>query len=171
LVAFLFNVGGYHFVFWALRSQAKKDLLHRLDADAYSSEDVVVLTVPISLPYPLHDDEYQRADGEVSYNGEFYHLVKQKMSNDTLFMVCVKDQQQKRIHHSMNEYTKLANNLPASTKNTMDLLGKFFKDFTTTPFASPSVALVLKYDILFAVNDFSVIQQSQVIDSPPPELG
>lgn len=170
-MAFLFNIGGYHFVFWALRTQAKKDLLHRLDADAYASDDVVVLTVSISLPYPLHDDEYLRADGEVEYNGEFYHLVKQRVSNDTLFMVCVKDQQQKRIHRSMNEYTKLANNLPASTKNTMDLLGKIFKDFTPTSFTSPSMALVLKYDILFAENDFFVIQQSQVIDPPPPELG
>ena len=156
-------------VFWALRSQAKSDLLHRLDADAYSSEEVVVLTIPVSLPYPVHEGGYQRANGEVEYNGEYYALVKQKIENDTLFMVCVKDHQQKRLDRTMNEYTNLANNLPASAKHTMDLMGKLFKDFTGTSFTTPSMALVLKYDILFSVDDFSIIQQVFPIDSPPPE--
>lgn len=171
MVLFLFNVGGYHFVFWALKSQAKKDLLHRLDADAYTSEEVVVLTVPISLPYPLHEATYQRAEGNVEYNGEFYHLVKQKVENDTLFMVCVKDQQQKRLHRTMNEYTKLANNLPSSTKHTMDLLGKMFKDFTAPANVAASFRLVSKYDILFTLNDVLIIQQAPAVDSPPPEFG
>ena len=166
---FLFNVAGYHVVFWALRSQAKSDLLHRLDADAYSSEEVVVLTVPVSLPYPVYDEGYQRASGEVEYHGEYYQLVKQKIENDTLFMVCVKDHHQKRLDRTMNEYTNLANNLPASAKHTMDLMGKLFKDFTATSFITPSMDLVLKYDILFSVDEFLIIQQVFPIDSPPPE--
>jgi len=152
-----------------LRSQAKSDLLHRLNADVYSSEEVVVLTVPVSLPYPLHEEGYQRANGEVEYNGEYYALVKQKIENDTLFMVCVKDHQQKRLDRTMNEYTNLANNLPASAKHTMDLMGKLFKDFTGTSFTTPTMALVLKYDILFSVDNFSIIQQVFPVDSPPPE--
>jgi len=158
-------------VFWALRSQAKTDLLHRLDAEAYSSEEVVVLSVPISLPYPMYDATYERANGEVEYNGEFYQLVKQKIENDTLFMVCIKDHQQKRLHQTMSEYTNLANNLPASTKHTLDLLGKFFKDFTEPSFPIPSIELALRYNILYAVNDSTIIQQILPIDSPPPELG
>jgi hypothetical protein len=169
LVIFLFNVAGYHVVFWALRSQAKSDLLHRLDADAYSSEAVVVLTIPVSLPYPVHDVEYERANGEVEYLGEYYQLVKQKVENDTLFMVCIKDHQQKRLDRTMSEYTNLANNLPTSAKNTMDLMGKLFKDFNGTSFPLPSLNLVLKYDVGFAVNDFVIIQPVFPIDSPPPE--
>jgi len=156
-------------VFWALRSQAKNDLLHRLDADSYSSEEVVVLTVPVSLPYPVRDEGYQPASGEMEYHGEYYQLVKQKIVNDTLFMVCVKDHQQKRLDRTMNEYTNLANNLPASAKHTMDLMGKLFKDFTSTSFITPSMDLVLQYDILFSVDDFLIIQQVFPIDSPPPE--
>ena len=156
-------------VFWALRSQAKSDLLHRLDADSYSSEEVVVLTIPVSLPYPVYDEGYQRANGELEYNGEYYQLLKQKIENDTLFMVCVKDHQQKRLDRTMNEYTNLANNLPTSAKHTMDLMGKLFKDFTVTSFTTPSIALALKYDILFSSGNFSIIQQVFPIDSPPPE--
>jgi hypothetical protein len=144
--------------------------LHRLDADAYSSEEVVILSIPVSLPYPIHDAGYERATGEVEYNGEFYHLVKQKIENDTVFMVCVKDKQQKQLQQAMNEYTNLANNLPATTKHTMDLLGKLFKDFTATGFTHASFTLALKYDILFAEYEFSFIAPALPVDSPPPEI-
>lgn len=163
-------MGGFHLVFWALRSQAKADLLHRLDADAYSSEEVVVLTLPVSLPYPIHDPNYKRADGEIEFHGEFYQLVKQKVENDTLFMVCVKDHHQKRLNETVNEYTNLTNNLSTATKHTMDLFGKLFKDYTNTVFTTPALALNLSFDIILGSPDFSVIQQSFPVDSPPPEL-
>lgn len=163
-------MAGYHVVFWALRSQAKSDLLHRLDADRYSSEETIVLTIPVSLPYPIHEAEYERANAEIEYNGEYYQLVKQKVENGTLFMVCVKDHQQKRLDRTMNEYTNLANDLPSSAKHAMDLMGKLFKDFAGTSFDTPSMGLVLKYDILFAVGDFLIIKEVYPIDSPPPEL-
>lgn len=171
LVIFLFNVGGYHFVFWALKSSAKADLLHRLDADAYSSEEVVVLTLPFSLPYPIHDPGYERADGEVEFGGEFYHMVKQKVENDTLFMVCIRDVEQKRIQKTINEYTSLTGNLPADAKQAIDHLGKLFKDYTAEFSSGISKHLVLKYDLLFANDSFEIMQHQLTIDSPPPELG
>jgi hypothetical protein len=171
LVIFLFNVGGYHFVFWALKSNAKADLLHRLDADAYSSEDVVILTLPLSLPYPIHDAGYERADGEVEFGGEFYHMVKQKVENDTIFMVCIKDVEQKRIQRTINEYIDLAGSLPADAKNAIDNLSKLFKDYTAVFSSGLSKRLVLNYDLLFADDSFEIRQHPLSIDSPPPELG
>lgn len=170
LVIFLFNVGGYHLLFWSLRVQAKKDLLHRLDASAYSSDDVVVLTLPVSIPYPIHDAAFEPASGELEYQGVFYQLVKQKIENDTLFMVCVKDHNQAALQQTMNEFTNLTQNLPANTKHTMDLLSKLYKDFTPSATSMMEIELVLKYDILFAVGHFSIIQQVLPVDSPPPEL-
>ena len=170
LVIFLFNLRGYYLVFWGLRSKAKTDLLHRLDADAFSSEEVVVLTLPVSLPYPIHEARYERADGEVEYNGEFYRLVKQKIEKDTLFMVCIKDRQQKKLQRAMNDYVSLANSLPASAKHTMDLLAKIFKDFTRSSDILLSLRGGWSTDILFSVKDFSLLQQVYPIDSPPPKL-
>lgn len=163
-------MGGYYLVFWALKSQARTNLLHRLDADAYSSEDIVILTIPISLPYPIHAANYERANGEYEYKGEFYHLVKQKLENDTLFILCVKDHQQKKLQHAMNEYSNLANNLPASAKHTMDLFGKLFKDFTNSTSALLSFEEGWSLNILFAEDNFSLIQQVYSVESPPPEL-
>lgn len=164
-------MGGYNFVFWALKVSAKKDLLHRLDADAYSKNDVVVLILPVALPYAIHNPGYERADGEVEYKGEFYHLVKQKVENDTLFMVCVKDEEQKEIQRTMNEYTRLSNSLPTDAQKTIDHIGKLFKDYTTELLSTPLKRLEFKYDFLFADNADKIMQLVLSIDSPPPRLG
>ena len=34
---------------------------------------------------------YERVNGEFEHNGEFFKLVKQKLENDTLNIVCIKD--------------------------------------------------------------------------------
>jgi hypothetical protein len=171
LAIFLFNIGGYYLVFWGLKSRAKVNLLHRLNADEYSSDETIVLNIPLSLPYPIHDASYERANGEFEYGGQSYHLVKQKVENDTLFVVCLKDQMQKKLDHTMNEYASLVNNLPASTKHTVDLLGKLFKDYTATSFSLPCSLTSWSSDIFFGDNSFPLQSAFFSIDSPPPERG
>lgn len=166
---FLFNVGGYYLVFWGLRSQAKQDLLHRLDADKYSSEDLVVLTIPISLPYPIQQNGYERVNGEFEYNGEYYNLVKQRLENDTLFMVCIRDHDEKKLVSTMTDYANQANSLPASTKHTLDLFGKLFKDFTSTLITCISSGEGWSLNISFANEASELLQQNYPILSPPPK--
>lgn len=170
LVIFLFNVGGYYLLFWGLKSQAKSNLLHRLDADEYLSEETIILSIPLSLPYPIHDASYERAHGEFEYKGESYHLVKQKVENDTLFAVCIRDQQQRKLDHAMNEYASMINNLPASTKHTLDLLGKLFKDYTPSTFSLPTALVAWSMEIEFAERSFPIPHREFAVDAPPPEL-
>lgn len=168
LLIFLFNVGGYYLVFWGVRSQAKKDLLHRLDADQYSSEELVILSIPVNLPYPIHQNGYERVDGEFEYGGEYYNLVKQRLENDTLFMVCIKDHQEKNLVDAFTAYTNLANDLPSSAKHTMAMFGKLFKDYTTTSYVniSPKVGWRLLTPSTFA--SFDIIFRDYPILTPPP---
>jgi hypothetical protein len=170
LLIFLFNVGGYYLVFWGLRSQAKKELLHRLDADRYSSEDLLVLTIPISLPYPIQQNGYERVDGEFEYQGEYYNLVKQRLENDTLFMVCIKNHHEKKLVNALSEYTSLANSLPSSAKNTIDLFGKLFKDYNSL--ASLCIDCGEGWSILlpFAEMNFIPISKDYPVVYPPPEV-
>lgn len=153
-----------------MRSQAKKDLLHRLDADQYSSKDLVVLTIPISLPYPIHQDGYERVDGEFEYQGEYFNLVKQRLENDTLFMVCIKDHQEKNLVDAFSKYASLANDLPSGAKHTMDLFGKLFKDYSTTVFASSSSDRGWYQLIPSTAEQFELLQKNYPIHTPPPEV-
>ena len=169
LLIFLFNVGGYYLVFWGLRTQAKKDLLHRLDAERYAEDELIVLSIPLSLPYPIQQNGYVRVDGEFEYQGEYYNLVKQRMQNDTLFMVCIKDYQEKKLVNAMSEYSDLANSLPSSAKHTLDLFGKLFKDYTTTMLCLTGHA-GWSVQIPYGEPDVYLTSQHYPVISPPPDF-
>jgi hypothetical protein len=150
------------------KSRAQKDLLVRLDANNYSSNDVVVISVPISLPYPLQQQGYERVDGEFEYQGEYYSLVKQRLENDTLFMVCIKDHKQKKLVKVLNEYTNLANNLPASAQHTVDQFAKLFKDYTSAESTSISAGTGWCILLSFVEKEYSLLQHNYPVLSPPP---
>ncbi len=168
---FLFNVGGYYIVFWALHSQAKSELLHRLDADQYASSDTEVLSIPLSLPYPLQqDDGYKRVNGEFEYQGSYFNVIKQKIENDTLFLVCIKNHQEKKLVSKMNEYSNLMNNVPASTKHTIDLFGKLFKDYNSIHFACSFSNEGMNLSVCYTYLHLALPTQDYPIISPPPQV-
>jgi len=69
------------------------------------------------LPYPIQQNGFERVDGEFEYKGEYYNLVKQRLENDTLFMVCIRNHQEKRLISTMTEYANMANDLPVGAKH------------------------------------------------------
>jgi len=171
LLLFLFNVGGYYLVFWALRSQAKSNLLHRLDADQYASEDIEVLTIPMNLPYSIYQEgNYEEAEGEFEHNGSYYNIVKQKIENDTLYLVCVRNHQHKKLVSRMNEYSNLMNNVPANTKHTQQLFGKLFKDYTSSKLASIVHHEGWNFTTRFGEFTPAVLVRDYPILSPPPKF-
>ncbi|MBK5278040.1 MAG: hypothetical protein JJE09_04160 [Bacteroidia bacterium] len=129
LFVFLFNVGGYYIMYWGLRYQANKELRQNLDAGIYAESQLITLKLPITLPYQI-DRNYERVDGEFEYKGEFYKLVKQQIKRDTLYIICLKDQRVKQLVGEMNNFTRLANDLPVSSK-TYKLFGTLFKDYNS----------------------------------------
>jgi len=145
-------------------------LLHRLDADEYSSEDLVVLTIPVSLPYPIQQNGYERVNGEFEYQGEYYNLVKQRLENDTLFMVCIKDHREKKLVNAFSEYTNLANSLPTSAKHTLDLFGKLFKDYTSLTSLCIICGKGWSIHVPFAEINPNPISKDYPVVSPPPDV-
>lgn len=171
LAVFLFNVGGYYIVFWMMEEQANHKLLERLDANRYSNQETVVLSLPLSLPYPLYQNGFERINGEFDYQGETYKLVKQKYENDTLFIVCIKDHEAKKISAVLADYSKLANNLPAGSKQALNFLSKLFKDYTKTESYKPACMGAIQITGLnFSEVSFNLAVQSYPVESPPPEV-
>lgn len=170
LALFLFNIGGYYFIYWGLQSRAKSDLLHRLDADNYSGEDLIIISLPITLPYPLQEQGYERVDGEFEYQGEFYRLVKQRLEKDTLFMVCIKDHHKKKLLNVLNEYSSYVNNLPSSSDQTLDMFSKLFKDYTSI--SSTPISTIPGWSAAISHGERPVVffDVEQPVKSPPPRV-
>lgn len=128
----LFNALGFYGLLQGLRYKSTLDLVHRLDDHQYSAEETITLTVPIAIPYQLDREEFERVDGEIEYNGEFYRLVKQKFKTDTLYIVCIKDQAGKNFNQALADYVKTFRDDPMHGKNSSKSLPTFIKDFLPT---------------------------------------
>ena len=168
LVIFLFNVGGYYIVLWGLRHQVNDNLSDRLDQGLYSREETVELKIPVSLPYPLQARGFERIDGKFEYKGEYFKLVKHKLEHDTLYIVCIKNIEEKRLVDTMTEYANLANDLPGTAKKAMTFLSKLVKDYTPEKSFNLGERLACRQYFTFAISTSDVLTRPSSIPSPPP---
>jgi hypothetical protein len=156
-------------VFWGLKQHAEHVLTARLDANLYSKDDAVELKIPLALPYPIQQQGFERVDGKFEHKGEFYKLVKQRVLNDTLYVICVKDRTEKRLDKTMKDYVKLSNDLPGAANKALNLLGKLIKEYN-----SGSVIKLNEHTPTLIANSFTnfsaaLISREDKIASPPPK--
>jgi hypothetical protein len=139
LALFLLNMVGYYGVFVGLQVKSGQAMRDRFDAENYSAEQEVTIKVPITIPYATDSRGYERVDGEFEHNGQIYRLVKQKLQSDTLFIVCVKDNQAAKINQALADYVKTFTDKPLSAKQTAKTQ-IFSKDYISTSIAIETVA-------------------------------
>jgi len=168
LLVFLFNVGGYYVVFNALRYQADLATRDRLNAGQYSDEEISIIKIPLAIPYPVQEGVYQPMNGKFAHDGLFYKGIKQKIENDTLFIVCVRDSNAKHIDDVMKDYQKVANDDSSKSKQGQSLLNKLLKEYE--PFETLRVELQNGWTQSLSFVPFStdLVTNEHAVQSPPP---
>jgi len=132
----LLHVLGYYGLFVGLQYQNNLALIQRLNTDTYTADETVTLRIPLSVPYVADDAEYQRVDGEFEHEGELYHMVKQRLSDDTLYVVCIKDHQGNRISQALKDYVKtFADSKASDGKTPAKTYTSFSKDYMTSSYS------------------------------------
>ena len=155
-------------MFHALRYQADLKTWSRLDAGQYGEDEISIVKIPMALPYPVKEGVYQAMQDNFEYDGVYYKGIKQKMENDTLFVVCVKDQCEKNLNNVMTRYEKVISDTPSKSKTGQSLLSKLLKEYET--FCQPKIVhqsgwiLTLPYWELTA--NLAAVEPS--VQSPPP---
>jgi hypothetical protein len=152
-----------------LRYQVKSEMLVRLDAGNYSKEETVTLKIPFTLPYWMDSRAYERVNGEFQYQGEFYQLVDQKLEKDTLYVVCIRDAQEKKLHEVMTDYVKLTNDLPTSSQKALKLLSSLIKDYVKSVPTEISNSKGWFREFSFAEPSVHLLTLASPVYSPPPE--
>jgi hypothetical protein len=142
LLLFLFNAGGYYGLFWLIRQQSEKELLARIENDTHSQQEIT-LKIPLALPYPVSDNGMARMNGEFEYQGEHYKLIKQKLEDGVLYLVCVKNTDRTKIETMLANYSKTANDIPTQSQQGLNFLSKIFKDFHPTISPEFTIAVTL----------------------------
>jgi len=163
----LFNALGFYGLLAGLRYKSTLDLVQRLDKQQYSQAETFTIAVPIAIPYQ-QSSEYSRVDGEIEHNGEFYRLVKQKFENDTLFIVCIKDHESKRIKQALADYVKTFTDKPIDAKHTSSGGITFIKDFLPTSINISHASQGWNYSVEQVSPFCYFYDRSSVVFTPPP---
>lgn len=176
LLLFLFNVGGYYFVFVGLQYQASLEVSERLDNNEYDADETFLFKIPLTLPYQITDNGYERVSGLIEHRGTFYRLVKQRYTTDTLHIVCIRDHTQKIIDDELTKYARLSNDIPVSQENNqhsgkaVNLLAKFSKDFNANQLLemlNPDSGYLKSY--FASATTLSLLTRDEMVPTPPPK--
>jgi hypothetical protein len=108
IALFLFNLVGYRFVLEYMMHKANTQLEGRLDNNLYDDSQLIELKVPINLPYQTSWAGYQRFNGEIELNGVMYKYVKRKVSNDTLYVMCIPNTKKMNLEIAKNDFLKFS---------------------------------------------------------------
>jgi hypothetical protein len=129
LLIFVLNVFGYYGVFMGVRFHAAKEIRNSFDVDNYQRASEITIKVPLTMPYSSDMEDYQRVDGEFNYQGNVFRLVKQKLTGDTLYIVCIKDTQTNKIDKALEDYVKTFTDSPSGEKNQSKSAPSISKDY------------------------------------------
>lgn len=105
----LFNLAGYTLVFRLLSQQNTTQTLQHIEEGNYSDDDLILVKVPVLLPYASDWSEYERYSGEIEWGGVHYNYVKRKVLNDTLYLMCLPDMNRTKLSDAHDQYTRKVN--------------------------------------------------------------
>lgn len=144
----LLNVAGYYGLFLGLKYKHKTEMIKKLDAGEYSNLEPIIIKLPLSIPYASDSRDFERVDGEFEYQGEFYRLVKQRLSQDTLFLVCVKDHKRKQLDLAVTHYVKTFSDTTSDEHSGSRSLSTFSKDYLNHTFAITKLSFGWECDLI-----------------------
>ena len=108
----VFNFYGYRWLLSYFEENATTRLEQKLDAGDYDVNQLVEVKIPLRVQYQTSWSDYETFYGETKWNGEYYQYVKRKLSNDTLYLLCIPHNEKTKIQAAKTDYFKSINNLP-----------------------------------------------------------
>ncbi len=113
LVLLVFNNIGYRYIINYFKQVAFSDLNTNIEKKNFSTDDLVEIKIPLNNPY-ISDHNYEDAYGETKVKGKYYQYVKKKISENTLYLMCLPNDKKEILNDTKN---KLAENNITSNKN------------------------------------------------------
>ncbi|HZY81165.1 MAG TPA: hypothetical protein VFE50_16690 [Cyclobacteriaceae bacterium] len=117
-----------------------------LDADLFNESETVTIKIPVSVPYMPDQHGFEKVKGKFEHNGELYRLIRQKYAKDTLTVVCIRDNEFKKINQVLSEYAQSFSDVTGQTST--KLVVNFLKEYISLDFSilhSPGWTTTLGY--------------------------
>jgi hypothetical protein len=130
LTIFTFNLGGYYLLFWVLKVQANQEISSIIDEEQYDERATFEVKIPLTLPYPVPSNGFERQNSQFTYQGEQYQVVKQKYEGDVLTIVCLRDVKATQLENVSNNFTENSGAQPAQ-EGSLNSPIKVFQDYVS----------------------------------------
>lgn len=166
-VIHLMDVIGYYGIFVRLEQVVDEGFAVKLNMDEFSGSDAITLRIPLSLPYPIHRDNYERVEGKFEFNGHLYQMAKQKLHNDTLYVVCVRDDNATKVKGALNDLIDSMTGHPAE-KHQTKAPNSLVKDFESVSRVNLITSCFVIYIIPCTTYTFSKIVNCDFSFDQPP---
>jgi hypothetical protein len=158
-----FNAGGYFFVYFQLENCFKQVAFNRIN-DYMPIENLELIKINLNS---INCNFERIEDKEFTLNGKMYDIYQENISNDTLYLYCVNDENEDMMHSAFASFINAKKN---DTPNSA--ISNIIKIFITIAL-EPNIA----GDFLYNTNKnisftFLTSFQSIIIDipSPPPKF-
>lgn len=123
LIALLvFNWYGYKLLINYYETKATSNLQSKLDKDQYDESTLILIRVPLNMPYIADWKEFEKFEGETEINGTHYKYVKRKIENGELVLLCIPNQQKTNLQAAGQSFFKLVNDIqqPGAKKDSKE---------------------------------------------------
>jgi hypothetical protein len=117
---FLFNLFGYRILYYYAQQQSDVTLEHNLDQNAYNENELITLTIPLSMPYQHNSDGFERFDGEITLNGNIYKYVKRKYCDGKIIFLCLPNHNKMHLEAEKNKLASNNNDIQSSGNKKQD---------------------------------------------------
>ena len=132
LCLILLNATAYYGLFMGWKYKHEIGMLAWLDAERYRENEVHTIKIPIAVPYAFNMREFVRVNGTFEHSGTFYRLVKQKLANDTLILVCIRDEVNRKMHEVFEEVAYSFTDQQHSSRQTTKPMSLLMKEYVVT---------------------------------------
>lgn len=124
LLVHLFNIGGYALVSAYFINRSDDKIAQQLYSNKIDRSNLVEIQIPMSLPGIPDMMDYEQIDGQITYQGNYYHYVSIKMAKGIVSMLCVPNQTKDRLTKANVNITKQLADIPLGSKKGHEPLAK-----------------------------------------------
>jgi hypothetical protein len=129
----LLGIAGGYWFFFGLQQIHKKELAARLDTGNYAGSQTITIKLPLDTPHESDNENYERVDGDLEFEGTVYRMIEQKFYKDTVYIVCYKDDRGIAIKGALHNYTRSLADPAADAGSSSKIPALFIKDYLVSP--------------------------------------
>jgi hypothetical protein len=168
LAVILFNFYGYRLVISYMQFNSEASLEKNVDQNKYDESDLITIKTKLNLPYYTGSDQFERAYGSITINGNNYQYVKRRVHNDTLELLCLPNQVNTKLQQVHNEMAKSFADGQASAPKKNTTIKITLPDFFQ-PFKIFSVTSFLNERPSFVQHNYFISEGHTLKQRKPPK--